>query len=137
MAVKTEIEIERDFFTFVKESNLAAAIHGEVLRSDMRADDAKTEDLVVKFLAGLDEQIQTGVVLFNIYVPDIPNIDGRMVRNASRIGELQGEIRSFIENNKGTEYLLATDGTPTSMRNEEINQWCICARIHFQRLSTD
>ena len=66
MAVKTEIEVERDFYSFIRNGSLGNAIRGEVYRPDMRPSNAKTEDLIVKFLAGLDEQIQTGVVILNI-----------------------------------------------------------------------
>ena len=135
MAVKTEIEVERDFYSFIRNGSLGNAIRGEVYRPDMRPYNAKTEDLIVKFLAGLDEQIQTGVVILNIYVPDTKNSDGRMVRDAARIGELEGAIRSFIEGNDETEYWMESDGTPTSIKNEEIGQWCITARIHFRRIS--
>lgn len=135
MAVKTEIEVERDFYSFIRNGSLGNAIRGEVYRPDMRPANAKTEDLIVKFLAGLDEQIQTGVVILNIYVPDTKNSDGRMVRDAARIGELEGAIRSFIEGNDETEYWMESDGTPTSIKNGEIGQWCITARIHFRRIS--
>ena len=131
MAIKTEIEVERDFYSFIKNGT----IKGSVYRPDMRPANAKTEDLIVKFLAGLDEQIQTGVVILNIYVPDAKNTDGRMVRDAARIGVLQAAIRDFVDKNDETEYWMETDGTPTSMKNEEIGQWCITARIHFRRIS--
>lgn len=135
MAVKTEIEVERDFYSFIVNGSLGNAIRGSVYRPDMRPANATTEDLIVKFLAGLDEQIQTGVVILNLYVPDTKNQDGRLVRDAARIGILQKAIRSFVDDNDNTEYWMETDGTPTSMKNEEIGQWCITARIHFRRLS--
>lgn len=136
--IKTENQIERDFFTFIMQSKLGKGVKGTVYRADMRPDDATTEDLVVKFLAGLDEQIQSGVVIINIYVPDItnPNI-GRKIKNHARIGDLQGLIRSFVNDNDNTEYWMQTDGTPTSTPVEGIEQHCISARIKFQRLSTD
>lgn len=135
MAIKTEIEVERDFYSFIKNGSLGNTIKGSVYRPDMRPANAKTEDLIVKFLAGLDEQIQTGVVILNIYVPDAKNTDGRMVRDAARIGVLQAAIRDFVDKNDDTEYWMETDGTPTSMKNEEIGQWCVTARIHFRRIS--
>lgn len=135
MAIKTEIEVERDFYSFIKNGSLGNIIKGSVYRPDMRPANAKTEDLIVKFLAGLDEQIQTGVVILNIYVPDAKNTDGRMVRDAARIGVLQAAIRDFVDKNDETEYWMETDGTPTSMKNEEIGQWCVTARIHFRRIS--
>lgn len=135
MAIKTEIEVEHDFYSFIKNGSLGNTIKGSVYRPDMRPANAKTEDLIVKFLAGLDEQIQTGVVILNIYVPDAKNTDGRMVRDAARIGVLQAAIRDFVDKNDETEYWMETDGTPTSMKNEEIGQWCVTARIHFRRIS--
>ena len=135
MAIKTEIEVERDFYSFIKNGSLGNTIKGSVYRPDMRPANAKTEDLIVKFLAGLDEQIQTGVVILNIYVPDAKNTDGRMVRDAARIGVLQAAIRDFVDKNDETEYWMETDGTPTSMKNEEIGQWCVTVRIHFRRIS--
>mgnify|MGYP000476335987 FL=1 len=133
--IKTETQIERDFYSFVKNSDLGKAIKGKVYRPEMRPANATTEDLIVKFLAGLDEQVQTGVVIFNLYVPDIPYTDGRMVPDSKRIGELQELILSFVETAGGTEYWLSTDATPTTMRNEDIEQHFIYARIKFNRIT--
>lgn len=133
--IKTETQIERDFYSFVKNSNLGKAIRGTVYRPEMRPTNATTEDLIVKFLAGLDEQVQTGVVIFSLYVPDKPHTDGRMVPDKNRIGELQEEIRAFVETAGGTEYRIETDATPTTMRNEDIEQHFIYARIKFNRIT--
>lgn len=133
MAVKTEQQVERDFYTFIKESELGKAIKGAVYRSEMRPNDAETEDLVVKFLAGLDEQIQSGVVILNLYVPDIAYQNGRKVIDHKRIGELQELINSFVNDNQNTEYWMQTDTTPTTMQNQEIEQHFIYARIKFNR----
>ena len=133
---KTEMQIERDFYSMIKSSELGKAIKGGIYRSEMRPNDAKTEDLIIKFLSGLDEQIQVGVVILNLYVPDIPNgSDGRLVADKNRIGVLQELILSFIEENPNTEYLLESDETPTTNLNEEIEQHFIYARIMFNRLT--
>lgn len=129
------MQVERDFYSFVKNSKLGKAIKGSVYRSEMRPTNAKTEDLVVKFLAGLDEQVQSGVVIFNLYVPDIPHEDGRKVPNKNRIGQLQELILEFVETAGDTEYWLQTDTTPSTMRNEEIEQHFIYARIKFNRIT--
>lgn len=133
--IKTETQIERDFYSFVKNSDLGKAIRGKVYRSEMRPTNATTEDLIVKFLAGLDEQVQTGVVILNLYVPDIPHADGRMVPDKNRIGKLEELLLAFVETAGGTEYWLETDTTPTTMRNEEIEQHFIYARIKFNRIT--
>ena len=133
--IKTEMQIERDFYSFVKNSDLGKAIKGKVYRPEMRPANATTEDLIVKFLAGLDEQVQTGVVIFNLYVPDRPHADGRMVPDKNRIGKLEELLLAFVETAGGTEYWLETDTTPTTMRNEEIEQHFIYARIKFNRIT--
>lgn len=132
---KTEIQIERDFYQLIKDSTLGAAIRGTVYRSEMRPADATDEDLIVKFLAGTDEQIQRGTVILNLYVPDINFTDGRKVADKKRIGELQEMIYDFIETCDDTEYLIETDGTPYSTMNTDIEQHLIVARLKFQRIS--
>lgn len=132
---KTEIQIERDFYQFVKKSALGAAIRGTVYRSEMRPADATDEDLIVKFLAGTDEQIQRGTVILNLYVPDIDFTDGRKVADKKRIGELQELMLDFIDTCDDTDYWITADGTPYSTMNPDIEQHLIIARLKFQRIS--
>ena len=44
--MKTEMQIERDFYTFIKTGTIGTAIHGDVYRSEMRPANAVTEDAV-------------------------------------------------------------------------------------------
>lgn len=134
--MKTEKQIERDFYSLISQSSLGAAIRGTIYRSEMRPRDAESEDIIIKFLSGLDGQIQQGVVILNVYVPDVPmRSDGRKVEDKQRVAELEELIVDFIENNGSTEYLIESDLTPTSMLNEELEQHLIYARLRFQRLS--
>lgn len=132
--MKTEKQIERDFFNFIKSSDLATKITGKVYRNGMRPTGSDKEDIIVKFLAGLDLQIQSGVVVVNIYVPDI-SISGRNVENMSRVGELQESLLLFIRNNKNNEYLIETDVTPKTLEAEDVGQHFIYSRLKFKRLS--
>lgn len=132
---KTEIQIERDFYQFIKDSDLGAALRGTVYRSEMRPADATDEDLVVKFLAGTDEQIQRGTVVLNLYVPDIDYTDGRKVADKKRIGELQELILDFVDTCDDNDYLIELDGTPYSTMNTDIEQHLIVTRLKFQRIS--
>lgn len=135
MAVKTEEEIESDFYLFITNSVIAKTIKGKVYRDDMRPANSTAEDLVLKFLAGLDEQVQTGVVIVNLYVPDITKKDGRKVIDHARVKVLQKVINQFVEDNSDTEYYITKDGTPTTPRNEEIGQHFIYVRLKFQRIT--
>ena len=136
--IKTEQQIERDFYSFIKNSPLGKAVKGGVYRDGMRPANATTEDLIIKFLSGFDEQVQSGVVIINLYVPDIAySTDGNKVKDIIRIAELEKLIISFIEENEDTEYWMQTDGTPISMLNEDIDQNFIYARIKFNRITED
>lgn len=132
---KTEIQIERDFYQLIKNSRLGAEIRGTVYRSEMRPADATDEDLIIKFLAGTDEQIQRGTVILNLYVPDINFADGRKVADKNRIGVLQELILEFIETCDDTDYWITPDGTPYTTMNPDIEQHLIVARVKFQRIS--
>ncbi len=135
--MKTENEIERDFYTLVKNSNLGAVIRGTVYRSGMRPANADSEDLIVKFLAGTDEQTQTGTVILNLYVPDIDFQDGRKVEDKERIGILQSQIREFIKNCDSVDYDIKSDGTPHTTFNSDLEQHLIVSRIKFKRFSNE
>lgn len=136
--IKTEQQIERDFYTLIVNSPLGEAVNKRVYRDGMRPANATTEDLVIKFLSGIDEQVQTGVVILNLYVPDVAcSESGIKVKDAARIAVLEELILSFVNDNTDTEYWLQTDGTPTSMFNEEIKQHLIYSRIKFNRITAD
>jgi len=134
MSAKTEKQIERDFRSLILGHELGKSIRGSVYYSEMRPADAKTEDLIVKFLAGLDEQIQTGVVIINIYVPDISYQNGRKIEDKSRVADLEELILRFVDELTDTEYRIETDGSPKSTQIEGIEQHLIYARIKFNRL---
>ena len=134
---KTEKQIERDFFEFVSKSELAKAITGKVYRKGMRPTDSDKVDIVVKFLSGLVEQVQSGLVVINVYVPNIViRNTGAKVEDIERIGKLEELIISFVENNDSNEYDLSRDGTPKSLEADGIEQHFIYARIKFKRITS-
>lgn len=136
MATKTEKRIERDFFEFVSNSELAKNISGMVYRKGMRPVGSDKEDIVVKFLSGIDEQIQSGIIVLNIYVPDTTiRSTGAKVEDIKRVEELEELALSFIEENDSTEYELSEDGTPKSLEAEGIEQHFIQVRIKYRRIT--
>lgn len=136
MATKTEKRIERDFFEFVSNSELAKNISGMVYRKGMRPVGSDKEDIVVKFLSGIDEQIQSGIIVLNIYVPDTTiRSTGAKVEDIKRVEELEELALSFIEENDSTEYELSKDGTPKSLETEGIEQHFIQVRIKYRRIT--
>lgn len=134
---KTEKQIEKDVFRFIRDSELKAVIGGVVYRDGMRPKNATTEDIVVKFLTGIDGQEQSGVVLVHIYVPNIksPSGDGELVPNITRIDLLEEKANSLLSSLEDTEYLFEKDGTPKSYPAEGIEQHFINVRIKYRRKS--
>lgn len=133
---KTEKQIEKDVFRIIRDSELAV-IGGVVYRDGMRPKNATTEDIVVKFLTGIDGQEQSGVVLVHIYVPNIksPSGDGELVPNITRIDLLEEIANSLLSSLEDTEYLFEKDGTPRSYPAEGIEQQFINVRIKYRRKS--
>lgn len=132
---KTEKQIEKDVFRIIRDSELKAVIGGVVYRDGMRPKNATTEDIVVKFLTGLDGQEQSGIVLVHIYVPNIksPSGDGELVPNIARIDLLEEKANSLLSSLEDTEYLLEKDETPRSYPAEGIEQYFINVRLKYRR----
>ena len=134
--MKTAKAIERDVFNIIKESLIGSTIKGTVYRKGIRPPNVDTEDVVVKFLSGLDEQVQKGVVIVNIYVPDII-LQGHSekVEDIKRIEIFQELATNLLETLTDTEYQFEKDGTPVSLKAEGIEQHFVNLRIKFKRIT--
>lgn len=133
---KAEKTIEKDLFRIVKASQLAAMVSGEVYRKGMRPEGSRLEDIVVKHIAGLEGQIQSGVLVLTIYVPDITKEGStELVEDTARVEEIEQAAHDFVESDPGTEYLYELDATPTSLAVEGISQHAVSVRIHYQRFN--
>lgn len=124
---------ERILFAAVKASPLGQAIRGSCYRAGMRPDDARTEDIVLRFLAGTDGQVQTGIVVLNVYIPDLTS-GQRTLPDLSRIGEIEELLAAFIDSFDDPRLWLSTDGTPTATPVEGIGQTAVTARIKFRTI---
>lgn len=131
--IKTSNNIERDFYTFVRQSALGRAVNDKVYRSGMRPKDDKTEAIIVKSLTGDAEQVQEGIVIINAYVPNLKG-DFRDLPNKARIGELEELMMQFVESAGGTEYDLHLSELPTTIEATEVKQSCITARVKYKRI---
>ena len=131
---KTAKQIEKDVFRIMRDSELKNVIGGKFYRAGMRPKNAKTEDVVVKFLTGIDEQEQSGVVLVHVYVPNIQaSNDGELVENITRIDELEELLNTTVANLEDGEYLFEKDGTPNSFQVEGMEQHFINMRLKYRR----
>lgn len=133
---KTPIDIERDFFTMVKDSVLGGEIKGNVFRSNMRIN-GRGEDCVVHVLAGVDGQIQRGVVQVNIYTIPL-NLEGVDVDDKERCGVLLRCFYSMIEEEEEKfPYTLETEGSPRIVYDDKSRQYVIACRIRYHFLDVE
>ena len=87
---KTGKQVQGDVYRLLKDSTLYAMISGDVYRNGMRPRDSRLEDAVVTFTTGFPDQIQTGVVTVNIFVPDVdPYENGVLVEDGERTEQLE------------------------------------------------
>ena len=95
---KTAKQIQGDVYTLLRDSTLCSMISGGVYRNGLRPRDSRLEDAVVTFTTGLPDQIQTGVVTINIFVPDIdPYENGVMVEDTERTEEVETLAQSWVD----------------------------------------
>ena len=133
---KTGSAVEQDFYEILKsQTPLPEIITGSIYKRAMRPLDAQTEDAVISFVSGLDGQIQTGVFVVNIYVPDVV-INGRSYQNSSRCRELEAALDGIIEQINDSRYDLFLSNMIQTFQEEEFNQHFVNAKLKF-RLLTD
>ena len=131
--MKTEKQIEKDVFSVVRAA-VSDFISGKVYRKGMRPDDARGEDIVVSFLAGSHQQIQSGIVNVNAYVPDVTAKGySKKVQDIKRLDAIEHHIVAVFENIVNEEYDFAIDDTPVTDSVEGIEEHFINFRVKFRR----
>lgn len=133
--IKTETQIEKDFFRFVKASSLKDLLAGKIYRKGMRPRDAKTEDAVVGFQTGRNGQFQSGYVFLNVFVPmQQPKSMTNTVRDIKRVETIESAIiKIFEEEFDDPHYNIEIESTPFAEEIEDIEQTRINTQIHYIR----
>lgn len=144
---KTAKEIEGDVFSLLKntaitwegqQKTLEEIISGSVYRFGSRPRDSKLEDAIVKFSAGRTDQIQTGVVTVNIYVPDIdPFLNGVLTEDQPRCSELEIAANRWVERLTAnrSDYKFSCPITIHTVPAEEINQHFVVIALNYKLLT--
>lgn len=137
MRYRTSLEVQDDVFKLLRGSELADEISGNVLLYGTRSRDSKNEDIVVKFVAGLPNQIETGVVAILIYVPDLDfDGEGQYVPDLSRLTTLERKADEWVRKIEKTQstYFWRLADTIQTYQEEDINQHFIAVRIRYRAL---
>lgn len=132
---KTAKQVQTDIIALLRGSELAAEISGEVYRNGLRPRDSRLEDAVVIFTAGLPDEIETGVVTVNIYVPDIdPYENGVLVEDGERTEKLEILAQGWVDSllGSGTNYVFELRQTIYTEAEPDIKQHLVVVKLGYR-----
>ncbi len=137
---KTGKQVQGDIYRLFKGSTLYTMISGDVYRNEYRPRDSRLEDAIVIFTAGLPNQIQTGVVTVNIFVPDIdPYDNGVFVEDGQRTEELERLAQAWVDSLTAAVscYKFKLMQTIYTEEEADINQHFIVVKLGYEYFGND
>lgn len=135
---KTGKQIQGDIRRLLRDSPLYTEISGEVYRNGSRPRDSRKEDAVVTFTSGLPDQIQTGVVTVNIYVPDIdPYGNGTWIEDGNRTEQIEEIATKWVEwlIDEVNDYRFSLQQTIYTEEAPEIRQHFIVIKLKYDLIT--
>jgi hypothetical protein len=95
---RTGLQVLRDIYALLVDSDLAKAVSGNVYYAETRPRDSKAEDIILGYLAGVPADLQQIVVQVNIFVPDIdPWQNGVLTPDVARLSEIEEAAAEWVE----------------------------------------
>lgn len=137
---KTGKQIQGDIYQMLRTSDVAKAITGDVYRNGYRPRDSRKEDAIITFTAGLPDQIQTGVVTVNIYMPDIdPEDNGTWVEDGQRAEQLESLAQTWVESLTAarSNYKFSLQQTIYTEAEPDINQHFVVVKLKYEYFAQD
>lgn len=137
---KTGKQVQGDVYELLKDSTLFSMISGGVYRGGYRPRDSKLEDAVVIFTAGMSDQIQTGVVTINIFVPDIdPYDNGVLVEDGERTEAIERLAADWVDSLSAdiSCYRFKLMQTIYTEEETEINQHFVVVKLAYRYFGDD
>jgi hypothetical protein len=138
--MKTAKQIQGDIIGLLRGSHLANAVNGEVYRFGYRPRDSSKEDIIVVFTTGVPDQIQTGIVTLNIYVPDVEDEatgDGSMLENGRRCEALEVAACEWAESLTAdkSDYRFSLQHTVYTEEEPDIKQHFVAVKLKYELLT--
>lgn len=134
MVHQTGLEVEAYIHGLVARE-LAGAVDGVFRRGARPAHRDGKVDAVVGFLSGRDESDgfhQGGVVVLNIYVPDLPSMNGSRLRDVTRLTKLSRRVLEMIRGHPVGCYHLRADGLAEVFSDEGAGIHYLSQRIRYR-----
>lgn len=129
---KTASQVESDVYAILQASELKTAIKGIIYKAGTRPHDSMSEDAVITFISGIDDDIQTGAVNVNVYIKDIDNKGINKVKNITRCREIESVLNQIIQTTKTTDYKFSLGATIQSFEAEGTSSHFVSAKIKFK-----
>lgn len=132
---RTGKQIQGDIYRMLIDSSLSSVISGKVYRKGYRPRDSRLEDIDVMFTAGLSNQIETGVVTINIYVPDTDLYgDGVLVEDGERTEQLEIAAQQWVDSLTAgkSNYKFKLQGTITTEEAADIHQHFVVIMLMYE-----
>jgi hypothetical protein len=135
--IKTGKQIQGDIISLLCDSDLAKTVNGKIYRFGYRPHDSKAEDIIVVFTTGIPDQIQTGIVTLNIYVPDIEDEDtdsGVMREDDRRCEALEIAACEWAESLTAgrSDYRFTLQQTIYTEEEPEISQHFVVIKLKYE-----
>lgn len=130
---KTGQQVADDILDLLKGSELISEITGDIYFFGTRPKNSNVEDAIIRFVTGMDEQIQTGVVIINIYVPDIGPVDDGFIQNIDRCTVLEIAANEWVRSltTSRTNYRFKLSQTIYTEHEPDINQHFVSVRLKY------
>lgn len=137
---KTAKQIQGDVYTLLRDSTLYTMISGEVYRNGLRPRDSHLEDAVVIFTTGLPDEIQTGIVTINLFVPDIdPYENGVFVEDTARTERLEALAQRWVDSLtcEVSNYRFKLQQTIYTEAEPETNEHFVVVKLQYSYFGGD
>lgn len=132
---KTAKQVQTDIIALIRGSELVAEVSGDVYRNGYRPRDSQKEDVVVIFTAGLPDEIETGIVTVNVYVPDIdPYNNGVLAEDGERTAQLETLSQRWVDSllGSGTNYVFELRQTIYTEAEPDIKQHFVVVKLGYR-----
>lgn len=136
---KTEKQIQSDVILLLEGSSLKQSLSGGVYRgtpnSSYRPRNSQLEDLIVIFTEGIPDEVESGTVTLNIYVPDIdPYNNGVLVEDGKRTAELEALADDWVKSLTcdKSNYRFRLRQTIYTERDEAVHQHFVVVKLAYQ-----
>lgn len=134
----TASKVQTDIYQMLRQSTLASTISGKVYRAGYRPRDSKQEDAVIAFTAGLNAEVETGVVTIDIYVPDIDPFDnGILTEDGARTAQIEKVAAEWVETltAEKSNYKFSLNKTIYTEADCDIHQHFVVVALEYRYLA--